>query len=243
MSSQKVPLSLHTVPHPQATTCALCEVRRSSLFGALTPGQLERIGISIATRALGADDLLYTTGEVGSSVYTVRSGIVRFERIADDGQRRIVRLAGRGDLIGQEALLRRPHADDAVACTPVQLCCIPGRLIDEWAEAQPALTRELMRRWQQALEEAEAWVAELATGAARQRVLRLLSRLARLGTEAGVVWLPRREEMSAMLDVTVETASRIVSQLRREGVIEQLRQRRARIDGERLAAAMQPAGR
>ena len=32
-----------------------------------------------------------------------------------------LRLAGQGELIGQEALLNQPYADEAVACTPVQL--------------------------------------------------------------------------------------------------------------------------
>ena len=72
--------------------------------------------------------------------------------------------AGRGDLIGPEVLLRRPYADDAVACTPAQLCRIPAHLVDGLCSQNPALVRELMLRWQRALEDSEAWLAELATG-------------------------------------------------------------------------------
>ena len=93
--------------------------------------------------------------------HTIRSGLVRFERTTERGDRRIVRLAGRGDLIGQEALLQRPYADRAVSCTPVQLCRIPRTLVDELGREGGDLPRELMSRWQRALDAAEAWVAEL----------------------------------------------------------------------------------
>jgi len=238
MPPTTVPLSPHDGLHPQARVCAACEVRRSSLFGALPPASLARISTLITAQELKAGDRLYGSGEVGSSIYTIRSGIVRFERLDAGGDRRIARLAGRSDLIGQEALLQRPYADDAVACTPVQLCRIPGRLIDEWGEAHAPLSRELMRRWQEALEQAAAWAANLTTGVARRRVLHLLARLEALGGDSGVIWLPRRDEMSAMLDITVETASRIVSQLARDGVIGRLPRHQARVDLRLLSRAM-----
>jgi CRP-like cAMP-binding protein len=165
-------------------------------------------------------------------------GIVRFERSTEHGDRRIVRLAGRGDLIGQEALLQRPYADEAVACTPVQLCRLPRHLVEELAAPPGGLPLELMQRWQSALDAAEAWVADLSTGPARRRVLRLLERLAGLAEPGQPVWLPRREEIGAMLDITVETASRMISQLRREQVLELAGPRGARVDRVALARAL-----
>jgi CRP-like cAMP-binding protein len=144
---------------------------------------------------------------------------VRFERSNEHGDRRIVRIAGRGDLIGQEALLQRPYADDAIACTEVQLCRIPRTLVDQLAQGRDALPRELMLRWQRALDAAEAWVSDLSTGPARRRLLHLLRRLSEHAGADGAIWLPRREDIGAMLDMTEETASRLVSALRREGVL------------------------
>jgi len=149
-----------------------------------------------------------------------------------------VRLAGRGDLIGQEVLLRRPYAAAAVACTPVQLCRIPAHLVDGLASQQPALVRELMARWQHALEDSAAWLAELATGPVRRRMLRLLDKLAGHAGPDAVIWLPQRDEIGAMLDLTVETASRLVSRLRREGVLELMGARQARVDVTALQQAL-----
>jgi CRP-like cAMP-binding protein len=237
-----VPIYRLASRHPQAAVCASCEVRGAALFGALDDGGLDRIHTHIASLDLQADERVYAQGSSAGAMYTVRSGVVRFERFSERGERRIVRLAGRGDLIGQEALLRRPYADEAIACTPVQLCRIPTALVDELGddlrESCSPLMRELMSRWQQALDDAEAWVADLSSGPVRRRVLRLLLRLAEHVDAEGCIWLPRREEIGAMLDMTFETASRQVSRLRREAILDLSTGRRARLDVEALRRAV-----
>ena len=66
----------------------------------------------------------------------------------------------------------------------------------------------------------------------------MLQRLHDHAQPDGTLWLPRREEMSAMLDMTVETASRLISQLRREGVLERLPVRLARVNASALHRAL-----
>ncbi len=233
-----IPLYRVDTPHPQAQACAACSVRKRSLFGALDQAGLDYIHAHIDSIQLQPGKTLFEAGARGAVLYTLREGIVRFERVTERGDRRIVRLAGRGDLIGQEVLLRRPYADDAVACTPVQLCRIPAHLVDGLAGQTPALVRELMVRWQRALEDSEAWLSDLAAGPARRRLLKLLQKLAAHAAADGRVWLPQRDEMGAMLDLTFETASRLISQFKREGVIELLDLRHVRIDGPALQRAL-----
>lgn len=224
--------------HPQAMACAACEVRSAALFGVLDDAGLDRIHTHIDSLDCEADVTVYGRGLEGQAVYTVRSGLVRFERTTERGDRRIVRLAGRGDLIGQEALVRRPYADAAIACTPVQLCRIPRTLINTMLQERSDLPSELMLRWQVALDAAESWVADLSTGPARSRLLRLLLRLESYADADGLVWLPRRGEIGAMLDITIETSSRLISALRREGVLSLAPPRGARIDAQALRHAI-----
>ena len=179
---------MHAIPndrqdgaHPQAQACAACEVRSAALFGVLDDAGLDRIHTQIASMTLGPDATVHDRGTAGLAVFTIREGLVRFERSSEHGDRRIVRIvriAGRGDLIGQEALLHRPYVDDAVACTEVHLCRIPRTLVAQLAQGRDALPRELMLRWQRALDAAEAWLSDLSTGPARRRLLPLLRRLA-----------------------------------------------------------------
>ena len=225
-----------------AAPCAVPS-RRPVLFDARDHAGLARILTHAQTLELAPDETVFRPGEAGSAVFGVRSGVVRFERFTPRGDRRIVRLAGRGDLIGQEALLRHRHADHAVACTAVQLSRIPISLIDEFGEHDAQLPRELMSRWQKALDDALAWVADLSCGPARRRMLNLLVRLAGHADSGGSIWLPRRDEIGAMLDITVETASRVISSLRRDGVLELGPMRTARLDLEALQRAVSEADR
>lgn len=222
----------------QAHVCAGCPVRSEALFGALGDDLLRRIDTPIASPVLQADARILSRGQVPSALYTVRSGLVRFERLSSCGGRHIVRLVGRGGLIGLEGLLRQPCADEVVACTTVQVCRIPLDLADTLDSGRGEMALALMRQWQRALDDSASLSAGLRTGPARLRVLRLLHHLAQHADEAGRLWMPRREEMADLLGMALETASRAVSALRREGVLELLPQRMATVQAEALSLAL-----
>lgn len=191
-----------------------------------------------AAQRLEPEQRLYAHGALGRFAYLIAAGIVRFERVTVAGNRRIIRVAGRGDLIGQEALLRQGYRDDAVACTPVSLHPVPASLLDEAACRTGRLPVALMRRWQDTLDESEFWSTEVTTGPARRRVLQLLARLQRHRHAQEPIWLPKRDQMGDMLNITIETCCRVLSALRREGVLEPVPPRHARLDWDRLSEAL-----
>ena len=223
--------------NPQAQVCADCGVRRFSLFGVLDLDALDSIHVHIADIRLQPGQTLYAAQSQGSAAYTVREGIVRLERSSERGERRVLRLAGRSDMLGLEAMLGQSYAADAVACTEVSVCRIPRTLVEDLSRGRPEVMMDLMKRWQRALDDADEWLTELCAGPARHRMLRLLLKLSEYA-EHGVVWLPSRLDMSAMLDMTIETASRLVSQLKREGVLDTPDQRHAVIHMDALLAAL-----
>ena len=218
-----------------------CSVRRLALFGSITEAALEHMHYRVADLQFEPGQPLYQAHEQGGSAFTVREGVVRLERASERGERRIVRLAGRGDLVGMEAMLGQTYAADALACTPVKVCRLPRALLDELAAEEPALLRDMMKRWQAALDEADEWLTELSVGSARWRMLRLLLKLSEFAEADGLVWLPSRQEMGAMLGMTVETASRLVSAQKREGLLETPDIRHARIRMPALLAALKAA--
>ena len=232
--------------NPQARVCAECGVRRQALFGVLDLEALDRIHVHIASLRLSPGQTLYAAQGPGTAAFTVRSGVVRLERTSERGERRILRLAGRGDLVGMEAMLGQTYAAEAVACTEVEVCRLPRTLIDGLAREEPDLLRDLMKRWQRALDDADEWLTELCAGPVRHRMLRLLLKLSEYGQgpqgPQGAIWLPSRQEMSAMLGMTLETASRTLSQLKREGLLDAPDQRHALLDMEALMRTLRQEG-
>lgn len=190
----------------------------------------EHCAHAVAQR-LEPEQRLYARGASGRFAYMISSGLVRFERVTIAGNRRIIRLAGRGDLIGQEALLRQGYRHDAVACTPVVVRRVPQNLVEESAWHAGHLPVALMSCWQDTLDEPEFWSTEVATGPARRRVLQLLARLHLHRDEQQLIWMPRRDQMGDMLNITLETCSRALSVLRQalnEGLKRKQRPRQLR---------------
>lgn len=238
-SSSLSPLHRPDAQDAATRNCRSCGVRSVALFGVLDPAALADAHCLITPIELQPGEPLFQVGRESEAVYTLRKGFVRFERATADGARRIVRLAGSGDLLGQEQLLQRPHRDDAIACTQASLCRIPVSLVQRLGALHPRLLRELMERWQQALEDSQTWLADLTRGTARRRVLMLLAKMARHAEPGEPTWVPRREEMGDMLNLTIETTSRQISQLRREGVLHSVDRRHVRIDPDMLHRMLQ----
>ncbi len=198
--------------------CRRCELRNSVLFAGLTEQDFDRIHDPIDQFDLKPGTSLYQAGELGDYMFTVRSGSLKLVQCLPDGSQRIVRIARGTDVLGLEALVGNTYQHDAVALAPTEVCRFPTRVVKALTKESPGLHQELMQRWQRALTEADAWLTELSTGSARQRVARLLLRLVR-DRESSECQLFGREDMGAMLGITTETASRTIAAFKRESLI------------------------
>jgi CRP-like cAMP-binding protein len=198
--------------------CRNCALRTSALFAGLTEKDFDRIHDPPDQFDLKPGMSLYKTGDVGDYMYTVRSGAIKLVQYLPDGGQRIVRIVRGTDVLGLEALLDDGYHHDAVALQRSEICRFPTRVVRSLSQDNPNLHRELMARWQRALSEADAWLTELSTGSARQRVARLLLRLVR-DRESSECELFSREDMGAMLGITTETASRTIAGFKRESLL------------------------
>ena len=86
-----------------------------------------------------------------------------------------------------------------------------------------------MQRWQRALSEADAWLTELSTGSARQRIARLLLRLVH-DTHSSECELFSREDIGAMLGITTETSSRAIAAFKRKSLLMETEPNRFLVD-------------
>jgi CRP/FNR family transcriptional regulator len=198
--------------------CRFCAMRGSVLFAGLDEPLLEELQDSIEELVIAPGESLYRMGSAGTAAFTLRSGVVKLVQYLPDGTQRIVRLVRPCDVLGLEGLLGQRYQHDAIAVQRAELCRLPFSVLSRLDRENPALHQELLRRWHRALSEAEAWLTELSTGSARQRVVRLLLRVV---DDSGVGLCPlfSRKDMGAMLGVTTESASRVVAELKRKGFL------------------------
>lgn len=213
---------MHVKIHPMGETdCANCGVRDQSLFANLSPADFKLIDQPIHDLSHEAHGTLFAEGDAGEYVFTIRKGLVKLVRYQSDGSQRIVRLLGPGDIAGLESTAGASYESTAIAITDVHSCRIPLSVIQRLESESPRLHQQLVRKWHEALKTADDFIADLATGSARQRLARLLLRLAGDGGHHQLL-LPSREDVGALLGITTETASRTVASFRREGLMEDL---------------------
>lgn len=199
--------------------CEQCAIRNSALFAGLRLEDFGKLHDPIAQIGLTAGTTLYQEGERSPYLFTLRRGLIKLVRYLPDGSQRIVRLIRPTDVTGLEALVGKPYEHHAVAMQDSELCKLPADTVDRLSRDNPRLHRELLNRWQRALAEADQWLTDLSTGAARQRIARLILRLA-TDESPPRCQLFSREEIGAMLGITTETASRIIADLRRRRILD-----------------------
>ncbi|MBK1646384.1 Crp/Fnr family transcriptional regulator [Thiocapsa imhoffii] len=198
--------------------CLNCSLRTSVLFAGLSEADFQHIHDPIDQFNLKPGTHLYHVGDAAEHMFTVRSGILKLVQYLPDGSQRIVRIVRTTDVLGLEAMLEgMGYQHAAIALHASEICRFPARIVRELAASNPELHRELIARWQRALNEADAWLTELSTGSARQRIARLLLRL--VDGERDQCQLFSREDVGAMLGITTETASRTIAEFKRQGLM------------------------
>ena len=227
----------HRVPFKEAWSgeadCRQCALRESVLFAGLKESDFEKIHHPINQFVLEPGQNLYHAGELGDRMFTIRSGLVKLVKYLPDGTQRIVRLVKTSDVTGLESLVKQPYEHDAIVMHRTEVCCLPTSTVQILSDDVPELHVELLKRWQQALSEADAWLTELSTGSARERVARLLLRLVR-NEHSLECTLFGREDLGAMLGITTETASRTIAEFKRRGHLTELGSHRYRVDVDKL---------
>ncbi len=201
--------------------CRNCGIRDMVLFADLNEQDFGMIHAPIDDLEFRPGAALYAEGSAAAGIFTLRTGMIKLVRVTADGRQRIVRVLRPGDVAGLEALGTSRYDCEAVALTEVAVCRIPLDVIHTLGASSPRLHLRLMQKWQQALKDADDWLADLNFGTARQRVSNFILKM-RSPADGRTVTLFARDDMGAMLDLQLETVSREVSRLVREEVIEPL---------------------
>ena len=199
--------------------CAGCIIRNT-----LERNRLQEEGLQSALQRIDNTSLppkrtLYRQDAPADALYSLRRGTVKLVRETPTGEKRIVRLLKAGDLAGLEALAGADrYRHTATAVDEVDCCRIPLPVVAHMEAAGRDFSAELRKRWQSNLDEADIFITAFASGTAEQRLARLLLKLIEQHSTPGCVSLTR-SDIGAALGVSMETASRLMADFRRRGLI------------------------
>jgi CRP/FNR family nitrogen fixation transcriptional regulator len=161
---------------------------------------------------------IFAEGEDADVFFKVVSGVVRVCKFLSDGRRQIEAFHVAGDVFGFELSSERALSAEAVSdCT---LVSYRRRGIETLAQKDESITRQLFQYAMQNLAHAQSHSLLLGRRGAAEKMASFLLSQAEHSTDGRTVNLAMtRQDIADYLGLTIETVSRSLSLLERQGVI------------------------
>ncbi len=177
-------------------------------------------------RSYEAGQTVVWAGDKMDFVGSVVSGIATLSQTMEDGRTQMVGLLLPSDFVGRPGRDIAPY--NVVATTDLFMCCFRKKPFETMMCDTPHVASRLLEMTLDELDAAREWMLLLGRKTAREKISSLIAILARRDAALSdepmklplVFDLPlTREAMADYLGLTLETVSRQVSALKREGII------------------------
>lgn len=208
--------------------CGTCPIRHNAVCAECDADELAVLESVKSYRTVPAGTRLAEAGQTLDYFSSIVSGCATMSRTLEDGRRQTVGLLLPSDFIGRPGRAKSPF--DVEALTEVRLCRFERSAFERLVRGTPHIAARLLTMTLDELDAARDWAVVLGRLTAREKVAAFLVSLAR--RQAGAhgalnlehdakVHLPlSREAMADHLGLTIETTSRQITALRKDGLIE-----------------------
>jgi CRP/FNR family transcriptional regulator len=205
----------------QVEECLLCEAQ---LYAGLSHEQVCAVRGLLSKHDYDAHEILFREGETSTHLFLLREGLLKLTAIGPDGREQIIGLGVAGQLLGFNTASDRRCAYTAETLTPTRVCKLRHQDMLQVLGQNPAVALRTLELLNQELGRAQALIRLLGQKSSAEKVASFLLALVPSGANgsaAGPLPLPlSRQEIGEMLGLTVETVSRLMSEFKRENIIE-----------------------
>ncbi len=203
----------------------VCFLRTVPSLSLLSDGEMERLRPHLRHRTIERREHVYHQGQGTDYLYFIRQGRVKVSQTAN-GKKVIVGFYGSSELLGCCGLVGDvcyPCCAEAIERT--DLVFISRKAFHSILSNVPSVAAELLSQMVRRLRDAHGKMKSLALEPVEERVIAVLLELGeKFGVmQNGKVALPSdvtREQISEMAGTTIETTSRVISKLRKAGLVE-----------------------
>lgn len=207
--------------------CDSCPIKHCAVCARCDADELETLEGIKYYRSFEAGQTVIWSGDRMEFVGSVVSGIASLTQTMEDGRTQMVGLLLPSDFVGRPG--RETASYDVVATTDLVMCCFRRKPFESMMAETPHVAQRLLEMTLDELDAAREWMLVLGRKTAREKIASLLCIIGRRdaslkleGVGGKIVFdLPlTREAMADYLGLTLETVSRQMSALKRDGVIE-----------------------
>lgn len=169
--------------------------------------------------------VIFSEGGHPLGLFCINDGKVKIEHTGDDGKEQILRMAKGGDVLGYRALLSSERYNaSAVALDDTDVCFIPRDPFFNVLKDNPRLSLDIIKMLSTELRKAEDTITDLAQKPVRERMAEALLFLKETyGFEADgqtIDVVLSREDIANLVGTATETAIRLLSEFKKDGIVE-----------------------
>jgi len=215
-----------TTTLPNLKSCNDCPIRHNAVCSKCDADELAALEEIKYYRTYEAGQTIFFAGDELEFVGSLVTGVASMTRTMPDGRVQMVGLLLPSDFMGRP---NRTTIDcDIVAETKVMICCFRRKPFERLIESTPHVGQRLLEMTLDELDAAREWMLVLGRKTAREKIASLLSMIAmrtaalslQSATNGAEFRLPiTREAMGNYLGLTIETVSRQMSGLKKDGLI------------------------
>ena len=203
--------------------CEQCIIKQFNSLKSLTKEELVRISNCKTTRTIRRGEVIFSEGDKINGVYCVKDGICKLSKLSENGKDQIVKLNYKGDIMGQRSIIGEENSNlTAIALNDMEVCFIPKTEILSDLEKNPNFSMELLRQMAQDLKDSDNTIVNMAQKSVRKRLAdALLYMHSNFGEddENFLKVVISREDYANIVGTATESAIRILSQFKNEGLI------------------------
>lgn len=174
----------------------------------------ERLGVRIT---FARDEEVYAQDDEVEMFYRVVRGVIRTSRLTADGRRQVGDFYYPGDIFGLEPGPEHRFAADALVDCEVQM--VRRAAVRAYA-GDAEVNRAILEATNREMGRLQEHVMMLGRKSARERVASFLMSLAQRQSDDQVNLPMGRQDMADYLGLTIETVSRMLTQLQGEAIVE-----------------------
>ncbi|MBI4184636.1 MAG: helix-turn-helix domain-containing protein [Proteobacteria bacterium] len=202
--------------------CASCGVRHLSICNALGDDEIGHLGQIVYEFEVLPRETIFREGDAAEHCFNVTSGSVKLYKLLADGRRQITGFLFEGDFLG--LAFKKQHNFTAEAVTACTFCRFPLDKLEGLLGRYPKLEKRLLREAMEELAAVQDQMLMLGRKTALEKVASFLVMLSRRAAKRGRPGNPvavpmNRSDIADYLGLTIETVSRTITQLKRDGVI------------------------
>ncbi|WP_323788022.1 Crp/Fnr family transcriptional regulator [Psychroserpens sp.] len=203
--------------------CEQCIIKQFNSLKALTREELVRISGCKTSRIIKKGEVIFEEGDSINGVFCVKDGVCKLSKLSANGKDQIVKLVVKGDLLGQRSLVGDESANlSAIALNDMEVCFIPKSEIMNDLQKNPKFTLDMLQQMAHDLKDSDNVIVDMAQKSVKNRMADVLLYVNdHFGVDQnGFLSITlAREDYANIVGTATESAIRILSQFKKEGLI------------------------